>query len=94
MGGALKPRIIICDTCGIEVVTTGGHTLRCKECARKVSNAKKQKARKIRRVMKGENPENNLIWCHDSPEEIQMCLNCEKPTCKNCLWRKEKGRRK
>jgi hypothetical protein len=44
--------------------------------------------------MKGENPENNLIWCHDSPEEIQMCLNCEKPTCKNCLWRKEKGRRK
>lgn len=84
-------RTIICDTCGIEVVTTGRHTLRCKECARKVVNAKQRKARKIRRLMNGEIPGGDLIWCHDSPEEIQMCLNCKRPECGNCLKRKRKG---
>lgn len=94
MGGALKPRIIICDTCGKEVVTTGGHTLRCKECARKVVNAQRRKARKYRREMNGDYPGNDLIRCYDSPEEIKKCLSCEKPACRNCLWRKEKGGRK
>ena len=25
-------------------------------------------------------------YIHDSPEQIQKCLNCDKPECTNCLW--------
>jgi hypothetical protein len=25
-------------------------------------------------------------FIHDSPEDIQKCLNCTKEECTNCLW--------
>ena len=25
-------------------------------------------------------------YIHDTPENIQKCLNCDKPECTNCLW--------
>ena len=25
-------------------------------------------------------------YIHDTKEQIQMCLNCDKPECTNCLW--------
>ncbi len=36
--------------------------------------------------------EDNIdIYLHDSPEEIQQCLNCKKKTCTNCLgWKHDK----
>jgi hypothetical protein len=89
MGGALKPRIIICDTCGEEVVTTGGHTLRCKECSKIVSREKK-KQRRARRAKHGSGSDPNHIQFHDTPAKIQRCLSCKKPDCNNCLKRKRK----
>lgn len=85
MGGALKSRVIICDTCGKEVVTTSGRTLRCRDCAVVVLRKQRQNARRAKRVKNGVNPENNYIWFHDSLEQIQQCLNCKKPSCRNCL---------
>lgn len=29
------------------------------------------------------------IYLYDTPDEIQMCLNCTKPECTNCLCYKE-----
>lgn len=28
-------------------------------------------------------------YVHDTPEQIKMCLNCDKPECTNCLWWKD-----
>lgn len=25
-------------------------------------------------------------YIHDTQEQIQKCLNCDKPECTNCLW--------
>lgn len=25
-------------------------------------------------------------YIHDTQEQIQQCLNCNKPECTNCLW--------
>lgn len=88
-----KERIIICATCGKEVVTTARNCLRCKECAELKHKMDKQKKWKEKRVMNGENPENDLIYLHDSPEDIQECLNCKKPTCRNCLAYRKEGRK-
>jgi hypothetical protein len=36
--------------------------------------------------------EDNIdIYLHDTAEDIQLCLNCKKPKCTNCLyWRNTK----
>ena len=28
-------------------------------------------------------------YLHDDPEDIQKCLNCDKPECTNCLYWKD-----
>lgn len=80
-----KERIIICATCGKEVVTKGTTTKRCPECS-KIYLQKMQKERNMERsLMRQNNGENNNIWFCDSPEEIKQCLECKKPKCRNCL---------
>ena len=67
----MAERIIVCIDCGAMVVTKSGSTLRCKECAEK---------RNSYNALADE----GIHFC-DPPEIIQQCLNCEKPTCNNCL---------
>ena len=80
-----RERIIICATCGKEVVTASNNRKRCPECAEQKRKMDQHKAWKAKKVMQGENPENALIWFCDSPENIKKCLNCKRPDCHNCL---------
>lgn len=83
-----KERIIICEECGAEVVTKYSRTRFCKECAEK--RAKIQYDQKLewlrqKRAMEDKvEPEEPIHTC-DSPEKIQMCLNCKRKECTNCL---------
>lgn len=80
-----KPRTIICEGCGVTVVTNGTRTIWCKECADKQREVYEARHRAKRRLAKPVVVQNNDITFHDSPEEIQKCLSCKRPTCKNCL---------
>lgn len=90
--GERKERIIICAICGKQVVTTARRTLYCPECAKHKKVTDDEKRRKEKRIQEGDNPENDLIHFHDSPEEIQECLNCKRKTCRNCLELRKKRR--
>ena len=80
-----KPRTIICEGCGVEVVTAGTQTKWCKECAEKQRKIDWAKYKAKKKLEKPADVKSNDINFHDSPEEIQMCLSCKRPTCRNCL---------
>jgi DNA-directed RNA polymerase subunit RPC12/RpoP len=86
-----KERIIICVTCGKEVVTKGTTTKRCPECSKINTQRKNREYQIALSLMRENNAENNSIWFHDSPEDIQKCLECKKPKCKNCLQSRKKA---
>ena len=88
----MKERTFNCPDCGVEVKTPYSRTLRCRECTRKhnleyrkqwhkendhLRNRKKRKSDAIG------DPE-TTHFC-DLQENIQKCLNCERPKCGNCL---------
>lgn len=83
--GSRKPRTIICEGCGVAVVTIGSRTRWCKECAKKQVKVYEARHREKMRREKPLNPEDASIWFHDSPEDIQMCLSCKRAECRNCL---------
>lgn len=95
-----RERIVICLDCGAEVKTTTSRTLRCKECAKKHLNERRkmaeEKRREQRRMEQSVEFEKFTYQFCDSPENIQKCLNCTKPTCRNCLsynYEKKKGKK-
>ena len=98
-----KERTFNCPDCGVEVTTMYNRTLRCKECAKK-RNAEQKKAANRRQNDKRrmnraatEKPTRRNDLFHDSPEDIQKCLNCTRPKCGNCLsymYTKKADRRK
>jgi hypothetical protein len=96
-----RERIVICLDCGAEVKTRYSRTLRCKECAQKHQREQKkialEKRREQRRMEQGVETEKFTYQFCDSPENIQKCLNCTLPKCKNCLsygYVKKKDRKK
>ncbi len=83
--GSRKPRTIICEGCGVAVVTIGSRTRWCKECAKKQVKVYEAREREKRKREKPAVTESNVISFCDSPEAIQKCLSCKLPTCRNCL---------
>jgi hypothetical protein len=84
-----KERTFNCPDCGVEVTTLYNRTLRCKECAQKRNAEQKKEAHRRlnekRRLMRAENTEHSCDHFRDSRENIQMCLNCTRKKCNNCL---------
>ncbi len=80
-----QSRMIICEGCGVTVVTIGSRTRWCKECAKKQAKVYEARAREKRKREKPAVTESNVISFCDSPEAIQKCLSCKLPTCRNCL---------
>lgn len=80
-----QSRMIICEGCGVTVVTFGTKTKWCKECAEKQRKLYEARHKKKKRAEKPLNHEDASIWFHDSPEDIKKCLECERPKCRNCL---------
>lgn len=92
------PEIVFnCPECGAEVRTRYRNRKFCeacaerrrKEAAKRADAKRKEKDKAARRAMaKTEDKElvhNEEIYFHDSPEDIQKCLNCTKPKCNDCL---------
>ena len=85
-----KERVFNCPDCGVEVRTKYSRTVRCKECARKRNLELKKKwhdendpLRDRRRLVADKDFYD--LQCCDTPENVQKCLNCQKPKCGNCL---------
>ena len=81
------PRMIHCAECGVETLATHNRSKFCPECSArrnmesiKKSNERQRKEREKNMV----EPDEPIHYC-DSPEKIQMCLNCKKKECTNCL---------
>ena len=80
-----------CPECGVEVRTRYKNRKFCKECAKRrcvESNRRADAKRKERRRAERQTTEpvhKEEIYFHDSPEDIQKCLNCTKPRCNDCL---------
>lgn len=84
----MKERIFNCPDCGVLVKTTVANKLRCRECAENWhrERAREAQARLQERRKAGIEPKpRDVNEYHDSPENIQKCLNCKLPKCKNCL---------
>lgn len=82
-----KERIIICAECGAEVITRYSRTRFCLECSarRNMGSIMRSNERQRKERMENEvEPDEPIHFC-DSPEKIQMCLNCKRKECTNCL---------
>lgn len=95
-------RVFTCPDCGVLVKTTAANKQRCRECAenrhRKI--AREAGARLRQRAREGVKPKpQDPYQFYDSEENIQKCLSCTLPECKNCLhyvnrkWAREKAER-
>ena len=82
-----KERTILCESCGVEVVTKYSRTRFCPECSARrnmESILRSQERQRKKRMDKPEDDEFYLHYC-DSQEKIQLCLNCPQKECTNCL---------
>ena len=81
--------MIRCADCGAEVLATHNKTKFCPECRKRREREGQLRYRaRMRKKRKAEKPEEaidrEVHYC-DSPENVQKCLNCNKPKCTNCL---------
>lgn len=92
----MAERVFNCPDCGVEVKTKYHRTVRCKECARKhkleyrrewhqKNGALLMTEEAIARRNNGAFDDREGFHRGDSPEDIQKCLNCQRPKCRNCL---------
>ena len=86
---AMKERTIICEDCGVDVITRGGRTKVCPECAKKRCKERWKKAgerrREVNEIKKTFAPAGMTDQFCDTSENIQKCLNCARAKCNNCL---------
>ena len=86
---AVNEKTITCPDCGKKFTVRYKQTVRCKECAKK---HKQEYNREWRRLNphKKDAKSTERLWIEemhtcDPKENIQKCLNCTLPDCKNCL---------
>lgn len=93
MSGGTGPKMMHCHVCGELIPKMGRNQRYCRTCAVEVA-AKKEKqryeaTRKLTEV--GEWYELNTL---DTPENIQICLNCPLPECRMESAGCERGKRR
>lgn len=92
------PKMIRCADCGAETLATHNKTRFCSDCAKR--RDKESRARSTERQMqkrmrkKPEEPDDREIHFCDPPENVQKCLNCDKPDCTNCLFYARNAKKK
>lgn len=92
------PKMINCADCGAETLATHNKTKFCTAC-RERRDMESRERRRVRLQLKKqeekpEEPDEREIHYCDSPENVQKCLNCEKPTCTNCLFYARNAKKK